>query len=355
MGPPPQTISGLGKKEEKAGIEGPGNKKETNKTRRTFMAQLQASRKRSPGQTITYCWPSIPFFHLPSVPKYCAAVEATRYTLDVPKKIYFSTFWLWKSRFFSLAIVLLNKKESSPKVHFWGGRTAIPPFLSKKPRFFLYGPSSLFSLLSHFHYIRAAVYMGCLSVCACLVVFLRALSPSLSRMPPPLLLTFYCADMSWWCSLPPSPPTSPLILPSPPLSFPSLSSCCPPVAMAWKVLSSSSLPVSAAMLYCTTALEREGEHPRPRLELSWLRPPPPPPPLPAKAHRLSTGERPVSLPAFPASSRLLPLSFLFPLLRSLPPVTWTFYASPLPPSFPSPSSSFSALPKSLGIKFAKQF
>ncbi len=29
--------------------------------------------------------------------------------------------------------------------------------------------------------------------------------------------------------------------------------------MAWKVMSSSSLPVSAAMLYCTTALERGGE------------------------------------------------------------------------------------------------
>ncbi len=181
MGPPPQTISGLGKKEEKAGIEGPGNKKETNKTRRTFMAQLQASRKRSPGQTITYCWPSIPFFHLPSVPKYCAAVQTTRYTLDAPQKIFFSTFWLWKSRFF-LVIVLLNKMESSPKVHFLGGGTAIPPFCQKTEGFFV---RSVLFVLSPFSLpLRAAVYMGCLSVCACLVVFLRALSPSLSRMPP---------------------------------------------------------------------------------------------------------------------------------------------------------------------------
>ncbi len=182
MRPPPQTISGLGKKEEKAGMKGPGNKEETNKTRRTSVAQLQASRKRSPGQIVTYCWPSIPFFHLPSVPKYCAAVEATRYTLDVrPKKIYSSTFWLWKSRFF-LVILLLNKMESSPKVHFFEGRNSNSPFCQKTDVFFV---RSVLFVLSPFSLpLRAAVHMGCLSVCACLVVFLRALSPSLSRMPP---------------------------------------------------------------------------------------------------------------------------------------------------------------------------
>ncbi len=131
MGPPPQTISGLGKKEEKAGMKGPGNKKETNKTRRTFMAQLQASRKISPGQIVTYCWPSIPFFHLPSVPKYGAAVEATRLT----SKKSISRLSGFGNHGFFLAIVLLNKKESSPKVHFWGEEQQFPLSV-KKPRFF---------------------------------------------------------------------------------------------------------------------------------------------------------------------------------------------------------------------------